>query len=1127
MFRKSIFIISIVALLGAAGTASADLVAWWTFDDGSGTTAIDSSGNGNDGTLTGGATWVDGQLGGAIQFNGTNSYVAAPHIPFDNQSFTIAMWVNPVLYTDQQVVFGQVQTGSLNLSMHFRLGGPGGTAPVPGAVRMGFYSNDLNTVGGLLLDNNWYHLTFWYDFENQVRRIYVDGVQQAEDTGAPYQGASGETRIGQWNNNQWFRGIIDDVQIYNEPLTDAEIQTAMRGLEGLPHASRPNPEDGALVEQTWVTMGWRAGDFAVSQDVYLGDSFEDVNAGAEAAFRGNKPVTDTMLIAGFVGFPYPDGLVPGTTYYWRIDEVNDADPNSPWRGDVWSFTVPPRTAYDPIPADNARYVFHDATLSWSPGFSAKLHTVYFGDDFDTVANATGGPPQGGITFDPGPLEGDTIYYWRVDELDPPNTEKGDVWSFRTLPNIPVTDPNLVGWWKFDEGIGTAAFDWSGYGNHAALKGGPQWVIGQVGGALEFDGSDSYVAAPHIPLNSRSFTIAMWINPVLYTNEQVFFGQHESGSSDLSMHFRLGGPNIGGGNVPPRGVRMGFYSNDLDTPGELIEDDTWYHIAFWYDFENQTRRIYVDGVQQAEDAATPYLGTSGETRIGQWNNSQWYRGMIDDVRIYNRALTPEEIADAMRGEPDLAWGPSPANGSTPDVTAVPPLTWSAGDFASQHDVYLGTDRDAVDSADDSDTTGIHRGRQTATSYTPSEGIEWGSGPYFWRIDEYNADGTISKGRIWTFTVADFLLVDDFEGYTDNDAANEAIWQHWLDGFGVSTNGSQTGYTLPPYSEHTIVHGGGQSMPMQYNNTAGVTNSQVELKLASSRNWAAEGVGELSIWFQGQPASTGSFAEAPVGTFTMTGSGVDIWGTADQFHFAYKTLTGAGSIVARVVSIEETNVWAKAGVMIRETLETGSKNAMIAVTPGNGVSSQWRTDADTASSNAAEGGITAPHWVKLERDLAGNFTVSRSTNGTTWVPVANAIPQNIQMGGTVFIGLAVTSHDAALTTEAVLSNVTISGNVTGQWMSQDIGVASNAAEPLYVAVSNATGAPVVVTHPDPGAANVDTWTEWVIPLSEFSGKGINLGNVDKIAIGLGSGSGTAGPGGSGVMYIDDIRLYQPRP
>ncbi|MBN2313459.1 MAG: hypothetical protein JXM79_05985, partial [Sedimentisphaerales bacterium] len=122
-------------------------------------------------------------------------------------------------------------------------------------------------------------------------------------------------------------------------------------------------------------------------------------------------------------------------------------------------------------------------------------------------------------------------------------------------------------------------------------------------------------------------------------------------------------------------------------------------------------------------------------------------------------------------------------------------------------------------------------------------------------------------------------------------------------------------------------------------------------------------------------------------------------------------------------------------------------------------------------------------------------------------------------------ALTSHDAALTCEAVFSNVTTTGNVSGQWQHQDIGISSNAAEPLYVAVSNAAGAPAIVAHDDPAAATIDTWTEWVIPLQVFADKGINLRDVDRIAIGLGNKGNAAAAGGSGTMFFDDIGLYKP--
>ncbi len=206
---------------------------------------------------------------------------------------------------------------------------------------------------------------------------------------------------------------------------------------GNPLARGPVPKDGTLHPDTWISLSWKPGVFAVSHDVYFSDDFDAVNEGAETAFVGNQ--TDTYTVAGFPGFPFPDGLVPGTTYYWRIDEVNDAEPNSPWKGNIWSFNIPPKTAYFPEPADGAESVETDETLSWTPGFGAKLHTVYFGETFDEVDTAAGGQMQGTASYSPGTLKMAKTYYWRVDEFDVAETYKGDVWSFTT--EGAVSDPN--------------------------------------------------------------------------------------------------------------------------------------------------------------------------------------------------------------------------------------------------------------------------------------------------------------------------------------------------------------------------------------------------------------------------------------------------------------------------------------------------------------------------------------------------------------------------------------------------------------------------------------------------------------------------------------------------------------
>ena len=188
----------------------------------------------------------------------------------------------------------------------------------------------------------------------------------------------------------------------------------------------------------------------------------------------------------------------------------------------------------------------------------------------------------------------------------------------------------------------------------------------------------------------------------------------------------------------------------------------------------------------------------------------------------------------------------------------------------------------------------------------------------------------------------------------------------------------------------------------------------------------------------PTSAGSFTENPDGTYTMTDCGMDIWGLTDQFHYAYKTLTGPGSIVARIDSVTNTHMWAKAGVMIRETLDGGSKHAFVCVTPGNGVAFLSRSDTNGASIlEANQRGITSPWWVKLERDAQGNLTAAHSRDGIAWQSVAGAVARNIPMNPDVHIGLALTSHNAAETCQAVFSNVTITGDVAPQWANQDVG------------------------------------------------------------------------------------------
>lgn len=205
-----------------------------------------------------------------------------------------------------------------------------------------------------------------------------------------------------------------------------------------PNAHNPTPADGTLLRETWQSLSWVPGDFAASHDVYIGENFDEVEAGTGDTFKGNQ--TDTYFTVGFPGFPYPDGLEKGTTYYWRIDEV-EVDGATKYKGDVWSFLIAPKTIYNPEPADGAEGVDPNTALKWAPGFGAILHYVYFGDDYDTVSNATGGMSWGATTYVPGPLESGKVYYWRVDAFHGFETYLGQVMSFSTPGGVSTLNPS--------------------------------------------------------------------------------------------------------------------------------------------------------------------------------------------------------------------------------------------------------------------------------------------------------------------------------------------------------------------------------------------------------------------------------------------------------------------------------------------------------------------------------------------------------------------------------------------------------------------------------------------------------------------------------------------------------------
>jgi len=1102
MYKKLIYLTCFVVLVLSAAIANIakaqdpNLVGWWKLDDGSGTFAFDTTDYWNDGTLRGGPRWVAGRIGGALDLDGTNDYVDCGNDESVNITgqITLSVWI-------------KARAAGNNAHQHYV--GKGNNSY---CIKQNSWNNIevVIYIGGWKVatfpvddsfNDVWHHLAGTYD-GSQIK-IYLDGELQAttDQTGAIATNAD-PVRIGTRDGGQWFyNGLIDDVRIYSRPLSAVEIKK----LANPERASTPIPADSGVISQSEVTLQWEAGVNAASHNVYFSDN-------EQAVIDGTALVTT----ASQTGYG-PLSLDIGKTYYWRIDEI-EADGATIHTGQIWSFTVQPLTAYSPQPFDGARYVDPNIDLAWSPGFKALSHDVYLGTNEAAVANADNSSAefkgrQTALTYKPSALAHDTLYFWRIDEHnDDMTVSKGGVWRFGTVPEILVTDPTLVGWWKLDDGQGGLVLDWSGLGNHGTVFGDPNWVAGQIDGALDLDGFGNCVDIGDP--NSLNFTEAIsllaWIKTDAASNsaDQSYITKGNDSyalrhSADNNLQFRISETAFVG------------------TPVQGSFNDVWHHLAGTYDGNRLI--LYVDGELRSTTVSTEAIAESvynvniGRESVG---NRFYYDGMIDDVRVYNRALTEEDIKQAMRGEPLLAWNSSPANGSIFDIENTQPFSWSPGDEAVQHDVYFGTDKAAVEAAT-CDTTGIYRSRQDANSYTPTESFEVGQ-TYYWRIDEVNADATISKGRIWSLTIAGYLIVDDFEAYNDVD---NLIYDTWVDYYANNT-GATVGHFQPPFAEQDIVHSGRQSMYAHYDNDGTVNEgtdyekagtlfySEAQRSWQAPQDWTRRGVNSLTMWLRGISASVGSFSAGP--PITMTAVGTDIWGTADQFHYAYKRLSGLGSITAKVVSMTNTHNAAKAGVMIRESLEPDAAHVMVAIQPMNEVQLVYRPTAGDESTTVGQSDISTAVWVRLTRS-GNSITGDYSVDGNTWQTLETA---TVPMLSDVYVGLIVCSHNANAMCTAEFSNVATTGTVTGDWQSQDIGIESNIAAPMYVVLKDNAGSSALVNHPDPDATTISTWTEWNIPLADFTG--VNLQAIKSLSIGVGDSADTQ-PGGAGDLYIDDIWLY----
>ena len=806
---------------------------------------------------------------------------------------------------------------------------------------------------------------------------------------------------------------------------------------------------------------------------------------------------------------YIDGQVQATTactglinedtnYYVNFGRNSQGDSANQWyyQGDLDEVRIydralsqeeiqkllKPELASMPVPGDGAKDIWPDVVLSWTAGVTAVSHDVYLGTVYDDVSQASRTDPrdvlkaraQGDAMYDPaGLLALDQTYYWRVDEVGaPPNAGpfKGDVWTFTVPFAFPV------------EGITATA------SSSNKTTQGPENTVHGVG----LDSEDLHgVVTDTMWLSSSTGPSPAWIQ---YDFDKTY-KLHEM----WVWNYNASAEKILGYGI--KDAAIDYSPNGVD----------WQALGD-FQFEQGTAKA-----AYAHNTTVPFGGILAKavriTARSSWKGKTQYG--LSEVRFL---CIPIHATD-----------PQPASGQAVGGLDVV-LTWHAGREAVAHEVHLGSDLNAV-------LAGSALVATVTTNSYSTAGLDLRyATTYYWKVDEVNEASTTPRieGDLWTFSTPEYGTVDDFEAYDDECNRVYYVWKGGLENgenaeCGVSAyagngTGSVVGNDEEPWAEQAIINTGQQSMPLAYDNAVSPFYSEATREWASPQSWSRGGVDTLTLYVRGDPVG---FVETSPTTIVMNGTGTDIYNATDEGRFVWRQLTGDGSITARVDSLANTNAWAKAGVMIRESLDPGSSWAYSLMSSTNGAHFQARLTGGAGATSdtsmtlpADQTALRVPAWVRLERK-GDAFRAYYSADGVAWTSnVWN--PQTIPMVSTVYIGLAVTSHVANVVCAASFSNISTTGTVSGTWQSAELSVAQvagNLPDEFYVGVKDSGGHVKVVTHPDPMVITTGEWEQWDVPLSQFGG--VNLNSVTGILLGVGDRSAPKA-GGAGTLYIDDIRL-----
>jgi hypothetical protein len=464
------------------------------------------------------------------------------------------------------------------------------------------------------------------------------------------------------------------------------------------------------------------------------------------------------------------------------------------------------------------------------------------------------------------LEPGATYYWRVDEIElAGTTHTGDVWSFTATPKTAFkpspwdgakwVDPKPQLTWS----VGTGA---QSHDVYFGLN--KDEVAAGAGGTSK----GNQLTPDFQPDTLESNTTYYW-----RIDEVLAGGAKETGPV---WSFTTVGP--GGGVIAQYFNGMGVSGFPILTQTEDSVDHSWGEGVVAANVTDSVSARWTAVLEAPLTETFTFITTSddgvrlfldGRRIINNWTDHgttdnrarvdlvagqtyrlvmEWYEnggGAVAQLSWESPTIARQIIPSGPLQLPYRAATPYPGHGAV-DVPQDAVLNWIGGDKVAKHQIYFGDNREAVANGTASATS---QGRDE-NSFDPG-GLEWNK-TYYWRVDEVNDTASDSpwKGNVWSFTTANFVVVDDFESYTDEQG--NSIFEVWIDGW-TNNTGSRVGYTEAPFAEQTVVQSGRQSMPLDYNNVKSPFYSEAEREFAPVQDLTINGVSMLVLYVRGKPAN----------------------------------------------------------------------------------------------------------------------------------------------------------------------------------------------------------------------------------------------------------------------------------